>query len=221
MNLKVSKKKLSEWQNISQNYIHFSTFPLSILLNLATIILFNFIQQQAIASTPVQENLGVSTNANDLRASPFPTKPQSSVVKKALEELYIQPNEKVHLVIKLSDRRVYVYQDNQLKTSYPIAIGREGWETPTGTYKIIQKIPNPTWKHPFTGEIIPPGPQNPLGERWIGFWTDGTNYIGFHGTPNEETVGQAASHGCVRMLNQDVIAMFEKVAIGTTVVVEP
>ena len=60
-----------------------------------------------------------------------------------------------------------------------------------------------------------------MGERWIGFWTDGTNYIGFHGTPNEETVGQAASHGCVRMLNRDVLALFEKVGIGTIVVVEP
>ncbi|MEB3339330.1 L,D-transpeptidase [Okeania sp.] len=140
--------------------------------------------------------------------------------KKALNKLYIQPNEKTYLVIKLSDRRVYLYQNNQLKTSYPIAIGREGWETPTGTHKVIQKIANPTWKHPFTGEVVLPGPENPLGVRWIGFWTDGKNYIGFHGTPNEETVGEAVSHGCVRMLNQDVLVLFEKVEIGTTVVVE-
>ncbi|WP_375341156.1 L,D-transpeptidase [Okeania sp. SIO1I7] len=150
-----------------------------------------------------------------------PIKSKSPVTKKILKELYIQQNENIYLIIKLSDRRVYIYQDDQLKTSYPIAIGREGWETPAGTYKVMQKISNPSWKHPFTGEIIPPGPENPLGERWIGFWTDGTNYIGFHGTPNEETVGQAVSHGCVRMLNQDVLALFEKVAIGTTVIVEP
>lgn len=184
-----------------------------ILLSFGTVILFNCMQQKVNASTPVKQDAGVSTNATDLTKSP--------VLKKTLKELYIQQNENIHLVIKLSDRRVYVYQDEQLKTSYPIAIGREGWETPTGTYKVIQKIPNPTWKHPFTGEIIPPGPENPLGERWIGFWTDGINYIGFHGTPNEETVGEAVSHGCVRMLNRDVRAMFEKVAIGTTVIVEP
>ena len=125
------------------------------------------------------------------------------------------------LIIKLSDRRVYVYRDHQLQMSYPIAVGREGWETPVGEYKVIQMIKNPIWEHPLTGEIIPPGPDNPLGERWIGFWTDGKNYIGFHGTPNTETVGQAASHGCIRMFNQDVLALFEKVKIGTPVIVEP
>ncbi len=132
-----------------------------------------------------------------------------------------QTQPELHLVIKLSDRRVYVYRQQQLLTSYPIAVGREGWETPTGQYQVIQKIQEPAWQHPFTGEIIPPGPENPLGMRWIGFWTDGTNYIGFHGTPNEDTVGQAASHGCIRMLNQDVQLLFDKVTIGTPVIVEP
>ncbi|MGL5082491.1 MAG: L,D-transpeptidase [Microcoleaceae cyanobacterium] len=127
----------------------------------------------------------------------------------------------LHLVIRLSDRRVYIYQDNQLHSSYPIAVGREGWETPTGRYQVIQLVRNPAWQHPFTGEIIPPGPENPLGDRWIGFWTDGTNFIGLHGTPNEETVGTAASHGCIRMLNQDVLTLFEKVSVGTPVSVEP
>ncbi len=201
--------------------MNFSNLHRLIYLSLGIFILLNYTQQKVYGSTPIKNKSGVSTNATDLIEPQSQIKPKSITTKKALNELYIKPNEKIHLVIRLSDRRVYVYQDEQLKTSYPIAIGREGWETPTGTYKIIQKIPNPSWKHPFTGEIIPPGPENPLGERWIGFWTDGTNYIGFHGTPNEETVGQAASHGCVRMLNQDVLALFEKVGIGTTVVVEP
>lgn len=129
--------------------------------------------------------------------------------------------QQAYLVIRLSDRRVYLYQNHQLESSYPIAIGRAGWETPTGQYQVIQMIRNPAWQHPFTGEIIPPGPENPLGDRWIGFWTDGTNFIGFHGTPNEETVGTAASHGCIRMLNQDVLKLFDTVQIGTPVIVAP
>lgn len=220
MNEKVSKKSLSKWRNNSQNHKIFSSFHLLILLSIGTVIIYNYMQRQAHASTPVKKQV-VSTNATDLIETQHAIKSQIPITKKRLKELYLQPNENVYLFIKLSDRRVYIYQDDRLKTSYPIAIGREGWETPAGTYKVIQKIPNPSWKHPFTGEIIPPGPENPLGERWIGFWTDGTNYIGFHGTPNEETVGQAVSHGCVRMLNQDVLALFEKVAIGTTVIVEP
>ncbi|MGD1701531.1 L,D-transpeptidase [Dapis sp. BLCC M229] len=221
MNVKVSNFFSSNWVNGSQNNSLFSRFYFVIFLNLGTVIIFNLIQQQANGLTPLKNQSGVSTKSTDLSEPQSQIKPKSRITKKALNELYIKPNEKIHLVIKLSDRRVYVYQNDKLKTSYPIAIGREGWETPTGTHKVIQKIPNPSWKHPFTGEIIPPGPENPLGERWIGFWTDGTNYIGFHGTPNEETIGQAASHGCVRMLNQDVLALFEKVGIGTTVVVEP
>ncbi len=202
-------------------YLNFTNLHRLIFLSLGIVILLNYTQQKVHGSTPVNNQSGVSTKATDLIESQPQIKSKSIITRKALNELYIKPNEKIHLVIKLSDRRVYVYQGDKLKSSYPIAIGREGWETPTGTHKVIQKIPNPSWKHPFTGEIIPPGPENPLGERWIGFWTDGTNYIGFHGTPNEETVGQAASHGCVRMLNQDVLALFEKVGIGTTVVVEP
>ena len=125
------------------------------------------------------------------------------------------------LVIKLGERRVYVYRDNQMHISYPIAVGKDGWETPVGTYQVMQMIKNPTWEHPWTGELVEPGPDNPLGTRWIGFWTDGKDVIGFHGTPNEDSVGQAASHGCVRMFDRDVQALFEKVSVGTTVVVEP
>jgi lipoprotein-anchoring transpeptidase ErfK/SrfK len=127
----------------------------------------------------------------------------------------------VRLVIRRSERRVYVYHDNTVATSFPIAIGREGWETPLGSYAVLSKVENPGWTNPFTGEVVEPGPDNPLGDRWIGFWTDGENYIGFHGTPNRQSVGRAASHGCVRMYNENVRQLFDMVEIGTPVVVEP
>lgn len=131
------------------------------------------------------------------------------------------PEKTIHLVIRLSERRVYVYEQDQVVKSYPIAIGRAGWDTPTGEFQVMQMLRNPVWEHPFTGELVPPGADNPLGSRWIGFWTDGTNSIGFHGTPNAETVGQAASHGCIRMYDQDVIALFDIVQVGTPVEVVP
>ncbi|QYO68142.1 L,D-transpeptidase [Leptolyngbya sp. 7M] len=89
------------------------------------------------------------------------------------------------------------------------------------TFRVIAMLRNPGWTNPFTGEVLPPGANNPLGERWIAFWTDGQNDIGFHGTPNRESVGQAASHGCVRMLNEHIREMFEWVEPGTLVTVEP
>ena len=127
----------------------------------------------------------------------------------------------IHLQIRLSERRVYIYSRDKVQTSFPVAIGRAGWETPTGSYQVMQKIENPAWQHPFTGEVIPPGVDNPLGSRWIGFWTDGTNFIGFHGTPTVESVGRPASHGCIRMYDRDVTKLFGMVRVGTPVEVVP
>lgn len=136
-------------------------------------------------------------------------------------ELFLpEVQESVRLVLRLSQRRVYVYQGETLKASYPVAVGRPGWETPTGSYEVIGMLQDPGWTNPFTGEVLPPGPDNPLGDRWIAFWTDGRNYIGFHGTPNPESVGRAASHGCVRMFNEDIRELYEIVGMGTRVVVE-
>ena len=127
----------------------------------------------------------------------------------------------LRLVLRLGDRRVYLYRGENVEVSYPVAVGKGGWETPTGEHEVMTMIENPSWENPFTGGVVPAGPDNPLGERWIGFWTDGRNFIGFHGTPNEGSVGRAASHGCVRMYNRDIRELFTLVAVGTPVTVEP
>ncbi len=125
------------------------------------------------------------------------------------------------LRLDLSDRRVYVQRGETVETSYPVAVGRSGWETPTGDFEVSSQLSEPGWTNPFTNEIMPPGPDNPLGDRWIGFWTDGTNVIGFHGTPNRDSVGRAASHGCVRMYNEHIRELYDIIALGTPVTVEP
>ncbi|MGP1385626.1 MAG: L,D-transpeptidase [Thainema sp.] len=124
------------------------------------------------------------------------------------------------LVLKRSERRVYAYQDEQELASFPVAVGKPGWETPVGTFHVRTMVKNPGWTHPFTGEVMSPESNNPLGERWIEFWTDGFNSIGFHGTSNRSSVGQAASHGCVRMYNEDIQKLYEWVSKGTLVIVE-
>ena len=125
------------------------------------------------------------------------------------------------LIIDLSDRRVYVYRGEQLVTSYPIAIGQSGWETPLGSFHVLEMQRDPKWQHPITGEVIPPGAANPLGKRWIGFFSEGRVHVGFHGTNQEELIGQAVSHGCIRMRNRDVLAMYDQIAPGTSVDVRP
>ncbi|NJP09209.1 MAG: L,D-transpeptidase family protein [Leptolyngbyaceae cyanobacterium RU_5_1] len=125
----------------------------------------------------------------------------------------------LRLEIKLSRRRVTLYRGNTTVKTYAIAVGRPGWETPTGTFKVQQMFKNPTWVHPLQKGISIPGgdPENPLGRYWIGFWTDGKNWIGFHGTPNPKSVGTAASHGCIRMYNTDIEDLFKKVSLGVEV----
>ncbi|HEY9711682.1 MAG TPA: L,D-transpeptidase [Oculatellaceae cyanobacterium] len=123
------------------------------------------------------------------------------------------------VVVDLSDAKVYLYWGGRLLSRYPVAIGQRGWETPTGTFKVLQKQRNPIWQQPITGELIPAGPNNPLGDRWISFWSNGRHQIGFHGTNKENLVGQAVSHGCLRMRNTEIRALYEQVSVGTQVIV--
>jgi lipoprotein-anchoring transpeptidase ErfK/SrfK len=123
----------------------------------------------------------------------------------------------VNLLVKLNEKRVYVYKGDKIIAKYPIAIGKKGWETPTGEWQVLEKIKNPSWTSFKTGQVFSPRVENILGARWIGFWTDGQDVIGFHGTPNLKSIGTAASHGCVRMYNRDVKALYNMVKVGTNV----
>lgn len=128
---------------------------------------------------------------------------------------------KPRIELRLSERRVYVYLGDRLDTSYPVAVGKPGWETPVGQFDVRSMAVDPTWENPWTGELIPPGPNSPIGRAVIVFHDEGDDWIAFHGTPNEELIGQAVSHGCVRMRNEDILAMYERVSRGTPVVVLP
>ncbi len=125
----------------------------------------------------------------------------------------------VNLVLKLQEKRVYVYKGEKLLAKYPVAIGKKDWETPVGEWQVMEKLKNPAWTNFKNGKVVKAGKDNPLGQRWIGFWTDGQDVIGFHGTPDTKSIGKAASHGCVRMYNRDVKALYPLVKVGTIVTV--
>ncbi|NES21128.1 MAG: L,D-transpeptidase [Symploca sp. SIO3E6] len=213
--------KLSTKSDLGSNPPAFCLLPPAFCL-LALV----WIQPQVVASPNSNEEVSKQTTlhkklSESLTLQQLPPLGDPSEYLPDLEIIPESPLQENRLVLKLSERRVYFYQDDQVQASYPVAIGRSGWETPTGSFEVIQMVSYPTWEHPFTGELIPPGADNPLGVRWIGFAVKGENYIGFHGTPNEELIGQAVSHGCVRMRNEDVVSLFEQVEIGTPVMVEP
>ena len=128
--------------------------------------------------------------------------------------------EAIRLVVQRSKRRVLVYRGTTVLAKYPIAVGKAGWETPIGDFKVLTKEENPIFKSFKTGVIIEAGPDNPLGVRWIGIWTDGKTQLGFHGTDQPELIGKAVSHGCMRMHNKDVVALYKFVEMGTVVKVE-
>lgn len=211
------RKLTSQWQSVepgrprAKNLIGLTSIPIVFLL---------LGQQLSTASTPTEAESTSQIEVLPINVVRLP--PLGSLATYIpLNEVYPEPiTQEKYLVISLSDRQVHLYENEELKISYPIAVGKEGWETPTGQFNVLQMLKDPYWEHPWTGEVVPPGEDNPLGNRWIGFWTDGTNFIGFHGTPNEDLVGQAVSHGCIRMKNDDVVALFEQVDIGTTVIVK-
>jgi L,D-transpeptidase ErfK/SrfK len=141
------------------------------------------------------------------------------------------------LVLDRRNRHLTVLENGRELRRFPVAVGRPGWETPVGRFEVIERVADPSWEHPATGETVPPGPANPLGSRWIGFHRDclgrsgfnGREHLvvegcvssGFHGTPNRDSVGQAVSHGCVRLFDEHVQELFELVQLGTPVTVLP
>jgi hypothetical protein len=107
---------------------------------------------------------------------------------------------------------------------YGIAVGMAGLETPAGTYRIQDKqvdpawhVPNSAWAGSLAGQVIPGGaPDNPLKARWLGI----ANGVGIHGTAEDWSIGTRASHGCIRMHVSDVIDLYPRVPVGTTVLIK-
>ncbi|MDJ0737160.1 MAG: L,D-transpeptidase [Nostocaceae cyanobacterium] len=185
----------------------------------ATAFLSLAVQWQINSSMKAEAQLETVGNTTSTQAAMTQqrTNSQSIPVKTLEKRNYGSKSLGNEVLVDLSDRRVYVYRQDTVIASYPIGVGKKGWETPTGSFEVMHMQHNPAWRHPITGKVFPSGSDSPLGERWIGFWTDGRNEIGFHGTPNEDLVGTPVSHGCLRMRNRDVRLLYEQVSMGTTV----
>lgn len=143
----------------------------------------------------------------------------------------------LQLILDRRRRLLKVMEGDRERRRFRVGVGMPGWETPVGSFSVIEKTAYPIWEHPAKGVRIPPGPSNPLGSRWIGFHRDckgrrgfnGQEHLevkgcvtsGFHGTPNRDSVGGAVSHGCVRLFDEDVRELFDMVQVGTPVTVLP
>ena len=116
------------------------------------------------------------------------------------------------IVVSLADRKLAVVEAGHVVKVFSTAVGAEQTPSPVGSYRIVQRVSDPTW---YTkGKIVPPGKANPLGTRWLGLSAKG---YGIHGTNNPGSIGHNASHGCIRMRNRDVEELFGMVSVGDAV----
>jgi lipoprotein-anchoring transpeptidase ErfK/SrfK len=128
-----------------------------------------------------------------------------------------------YLVVDRRDFKLLLYQHLHLTHAYPIAVGQAGLQTPAGLHHILDKevnpawhVPNSSWAGSLAGQVIPPGPQDPLVARWMAIDAQGD---GIHGTNEPWSIGSAASHGCIRMLVPDVIQLYRLTPLGSPVYV--
>ena len=123
---------------------------------------------------------------------------------------------KRRIVVSLADRKLALVEDGRVVKIYRVAVGTPVTPTPSGDFKIINRVKDPTWYggNIQPGVVIPAGPQNPLGTRWIGLNHKG---YGIHGTNAPKSIGKRASHGCIRMRQADLEELFEIVRVGDTV----
>jgi len=128
------------------------------------------------------------------------------------------------LTVDRPNFRLRLFKDQEVVETYPIALGEAGQDTPAGTYDIANKavdpawnVPNSDWAGSLAGQVIPGGrADNPLKARWMGIY----NGVGIHGTDARESIGTNASKGCIRMLVEDVKALYERVPVGTPIYIE-
>jgi len=136
--------------------------------------------------------------------------PRKTIVPRVLER---------GMVINIPEFRLYLFEGGMLTDIFPVSVGLPTWQTPVGEFTIANKVKDPAWYMPpemaekenVKREIIPAGPDNPLGDRWIG---TSIKHTGIHGTNQPMSIGRALSHGCVRLYPENIQRLFEKVEVG-------
>ena len=123
-------------------------------------------------------------------------------------------NEAAHrrIIVSIPDRKLALLEDGRILKIYPVAVGASVSPSPTGEFKVINRVVGPAYYH--EGKVTKPGKNNPLGNRWMGL---SKKSYGIHGTNVPASIGKAASHGCIRMGKRDVEELFELVRVGDTV----
>ena len=136
------------------------------------------------------------------------------------------------LLLNIPGHMLYYFEQGVMVKRYPVGLGRWDWPTPTGSFTITGRVKNPTWTVPksiqeemkregkFVLEKVPPGSDNPLGKYWLPLSIPG---YGIHATIWPESIGHSTSHGCIRMITEDIEDLYGRIKSGLpiTIVYEP
>ncbi|MBF0554926.1 MAG: L,D-transpeptidase family protein [Nitrospirae bacterium] len=131
------------------------------------------------------------------------------------------------ILVNLAEMRLYfffIFDGHRFVKTYPIGIGREGFNTPEGLYRITGKVEDPVWRPtkrmreetPDLDPLVPPGPDNPLGDYWLQLSIPS---YGIHGTNKPYSVGRRISSGCIRLYPEDIEELFGYVRVKTPVMI--
>ncbi len=126
------------------------------------------------------------------------------------------------VVINLAEQRLYLFARDGAVSTFPIGVGKVGWETPLGETQVVGKRAGPAWyptasarvEDPRLPAMVPPGPDNPLGSHAL--------YLGWpayliHGTNQPDSIGRRVSHGCIRLYPEDISRLYADVPLETPV----
>lgn len=154
-------------------------------------------------------------------APPYAPRP-TALVPRSVQPMS-RPDGRASIVINTRDRTLTHYRADGSAKVYSIGVGRPGFEH-SGTFEVTRKEEWPSWtpppdmirRQPYLPRFMAGGESNPLGARALYL---GSSLYRIHGTNEPHTIGQAVSSGCFRMLNKDVTELYDRVSVGTKVVV--
>ena len=116
------------------------------------------------------------------------------------------------VLVSIPDRKLALFENGHVVRIYRVAIGKSSTPSPAGEFKIVNRVTNPTYYH--KGQVIAAGKGNPVGSRWMGLSAKG---YGIHGTNQPNSIGKAASTGCIRVGKEDLEELFALVDVGDAV----
>lgn len=188
---------------------------------------FNYSVQRGDSLTGIGARLGVSAKALAAKNGIAPSAKLRPGQVLRVDNRHIVPVAlEDGIVINLPQRLLFLFEGGRLAAWYPVAVGQPEWQTPTGSYQVVTRERDPVWDVPVSiqqemrrkGERVrtkvPPGPDNPLGEYWMGL---SLSCCGIHSTNAPQSVYQFQTHGCIRLAPEDAEDLFYRIGVGAPV----